>query len=158
MWEETCSRRHYREVGWPKSELRFQEKQHLQFEQERNKFRFLALNCLAGKMGIRLSVCPAYSQSVTRNQTRSQVGEAVKKLLGTFHGQKPPLMCWVGLKEELAWVHLHTPARLPGLCLDAEAALLLHFAPTQSERYGHVLLFLCADAEIKAQGDEVNFP
>ena len=67
-------------------------------------------------------------------------------------------MCWVGLEEEPARVHLHTPARLPRLCLDAETALMLHFAPAQSETYCHFSLFLCADAEIEAQGDEVNFP
>ena len=44
-------------------------------EQERNNFHFLALNCFSGKMGIRLSVCPLYSKSVKRNQTRSQVGK-----------------------------------------------------------------------------------
>ena len=57
------------------AQIRAQEKQHLQFEQERNKFHFLALNCFTGKKGIRLSVCPLYSKSVKRNQTRSQVGK-----------------------------------------------------------------------------------
>lgn len=81
-------------------------------------------------MGIRLSVWPFVFQKCEEESNKVTGRKAVKKLLSTFYGQKPLLMCWVGLEEDPAWVHLHTPARLPGLCLDAETAFMLQFAPT----------------------------
>ena len=104
------------------------------------------------------TVClPFVFQKYEEESNKVTGRKAVKKLLSTFHGQKPLLMCWVGPEEDPARVHLHTPARLPGLCLDALDSFYVAVC-ANLERYCHFLLFLCADAETKAQGDEVNFP